>query len=40
MVTSDPTVITEKQKAEINKRILEATRDDKGHTMELSNYSS
>jgi len=37
MVESETLVITEKKKAEINKKIEEATRVDKGHTKKLSN---
>jgi hypothetical protein len=36
MVKSESLVITEKKKAEINKRIEEATSVNKGHTKKLS----
>jgi len=35
MVKNETLVITEKKKAEINKKIEEATRVDKGHTKKL-----
>jgi len=37
MVKSETLVITEKKKAEINKKVVEATKNDKGHTKKLSN---
>jgi len=37
MVKSETLVIAEKKKAEINKKVVEATRNDKGHTKKLSN---
>ncbi len=37
MVESETLVTTEKKKAEINKKIVEATKKDKGHTKKLSN---
>jgi len=37
MVESETLVIAEKKKAEINKKVVEATRNDKGHTKKLSN---
>ncbi len=36
MVKSESLVIPEKKKAEINKKIEEATQKDKGHTKKLS----
>ena len=37
MVKSETLVIAEKKKAEINRKAVEATLDDEGHTKELSN---
>ncbi len=37
MDKSETLVVPEKKKAEINKKIEEATRVDKGHTKKLSN---
>ena len=37
MVKSETRVITEKKKAKINQKVVEATRKDKGHTKKLSN---
>ena len=36
MVKSETLVITEKKKAEINQKAVEATLKDKGHTKKLS----
>jgi len=36
MMESNSLVISEKKKAELNKRSKEATKDDNGHTEELS----
>ena len=37
MVKNETLVITEKKMAEINKKTIEATQKDKGHTKKLSN---
>jgi len=37
MVKSETLVIPEKKKAEINKKVVEAIKNDKGHTKKLSN---
>ncbi len=37
MIKSETLVTTEKKKAEINKKAVEATKNDKGHTKKLSN---
>jgi hypothetical protein len=37
MVKSESLVIAERKKAEINKKAVEATQNDKAHTKKLSN---
>ena len=37
MVESETLVISEKKKSEINKKVVEASQKDKGHTKKLSN---
>jgi len=37
MDKSETLVIQEKKKAEINKKVVEATKNDKGHIKKLSN---
>jgi hypothetical protein len=37
MVKSESLVVADAKKAEINKRVVDATLNDKGHTKKLSN---